>query len=101
VAVVGIARFADAQSRPSFEITEATIPRLQAALSVGIITSRDLVAMYLARIEAYDQKGPMLNDIGAINAKALSEAEKLDAERRAGTVRGPLHGIPHCCEGQL
>src|SRR5690348_17002798 len=89
-----IVRNADAQSRPSFEPMEATIPQLQAALSAGIITSRDLVAMYLARIEAYDQKGPMLNAISATNAKALPEAEALDAERRAGTLRGPLHGIP-------
>jgi amidase len=94
LAAVGIVRYANAQSRPSFEIMEATIPRLQAALSTGMITSRDLVAMYLARIEAYDQKGPMLNAISAINERALSEAEALDAERRAGTVRGPLHGIP-------
>jgi amidase len=94
LAAVAIVRYADAQSGPSFEIMEATIPRLQAALATGIITSRDLVAMYLARIEAYDQKGPLLNAISAINAKAMSEAEALDAERRAGTVRGPLHGIP-------
>jgi amidase len=94
LAAVGTIQYANAQSRPSFEIMEATVPRLQAALSAGIITSRDLVGMYLSRIESYDQKGPMLNAISAINAKASSEAEALDAERRAGTVRGPLHGIP-------
>jgi amidase len=94
LAAAGIVRNANAQSRPSFELMVATIPRLQAALSAGIVTSRDLVAMYLARIEAYDQKGPMLNAIGATNAKALPEAEALDAERQAGTLRGQLHGIP-------
>src|SRR5215831_8668781 len=57
-------------------------------------TSRDLVAMYLARIDAYDQRGPTLNAISVTNANALTEADARDAERRAGTPRGALHGIP-------
>jgi amidase len=84
---------AQTQSR-SFELMEATIPQLQAALARGVITSRDLVTRYLARIEAYDQRGPALNAISVTNPKALGEADALDAERRAGTPRGPLHGIP-------
>jgi amidase len=85
----------NAQTRTSsFELMEATIPQLQAALAAGTITSRDLVSMYLARIEAYDQRGPALNAISVINANAIAEAAALDAERRAGTTRGPLHGIP-------
>jgi amidase len=87
-------RDASAQARPSLEIIEATIPKLQAALATRLVTSRDLVAMYLARIEAYDQKGPALNAISVINPRALTEADALDAERRAGALRGPLHGIP-------
>jgi hypothetical protein len=55
---------AQAQAR-SFELMEATIPQLQAALATGMITSRDLVTMYLARIEAYDQRGPTLNAIAS------------------------------------
>src|SRR4029077_3491416 len=58
------------------------------------ITSTDLVGMYLARIEAYDQKGPALNAISVTNKNALAEAAKMDAERRAGRSRGALHGIP-------
>jgi Asp-tRNA(Asn)/Glu-tRNA(Gln) amidotransferase A subunit family amidase len=84
---------AQTQSR-SFELMEATIPQLQAALASGIITSHDLVTMYFARIEAYDQRGPALNAISVTNSKALEEAAALDAERRAGALRGPLHGIP-------
>ena len=53
--IVGVGR-AQAPARP-FELLEATIPELQAALAAGSVTSRDLVAMYLARIDAYDQKG--------------------------------------------
>jgi len=78
----------------SFELMETTIPQLQAALAAGTITSRVLVSMYLARIEAYDQRGPALNAISVTNANALAEAAALDAERRAGAVRGLLHGIP-------
>jgi amidase len=88
-------RDTSAQTPPrSFELMEATIPQLQAALAAGTVTSIDLVTMYLARIEAYDQKGPALNAISVTNTKALVEAAKMDAERRAGRSRGPLHGIP-------
>ncbi|MES2151778.1 MAG: amidase family protein [Pseudomonadota bacterium] len=73
---------------------EATIPQLQAVLATNAITSRDLVALYLARIAAYDQQGPALNALSVINEKALADADRLDEERRSGTVRGPLHGIP-------
>jgi amidase len=82
-----------AQSR-SFELMEATIPQLQAALAVGTITSKDLVTAYLARIDAYDQRGPALNAISVVNKRSLDEAAAMDAERRAGKTRGLLHGIP-------
>ena len=88
-------RGVSAQTRtPSFQLMEATIPQLQAALATGVVTSRDLVTMYLARIEAYDQRGPALNAISVTNPKALAEADALDVERRAGASRGLLHGIP-------
>jgi amidase len=73
---------------------EKTIPQLQAALSNGTITSKALVTAYLARVEAYDKRGPALNAISVINSKALDEAAAMDAERRAGAMRGLLHGIP-------
>jgi Asp-tRNA(Asn)/Glu-tRNA(Gln) amidotransferase A subunit family amidase len=78
----------------SLELIEATIPQLQWALMSGIVTSHDLVARYLARIDAYDQHGPALNAISVTNGKALAEADARDAERRAGARRGPLQGIP-------
>jgi Asp-tRNA(Asn)/Glu-tRNA(Gln) amidotransferase A subunit family amidase len=52
------------------------------------------VEIYLARIAAYDKHGPSLNAIVATNTEALAAADALDAERKAGKVRGPLHGIP-------
>lgn len=87
-----------ASARPArglpFDIMEATIPELQDALAAGQVTSRDLVTLYLARIQAYDQQGPSLNAISAVNPTALAEADALDAERAARGPRGPLHGIP-------
>jgi amidase len=79
------------QRAPPFEIIEATIPDIQDALRRGDLTSRDLVEMYLTRIERYE---PLLNAVITINPRARSEAETLDAERAKGLLRGPLHGIP-------
>src|SRR3954467_6567935 len=73
------------------DLQSATIPQLEEALSSGRVTSVDLVDAYLARIAAYD--GP-LNAIRVLAAGAREQAARLDAERRAGHVRGPLHGIP-------
>jgi amidase len=66
----------------------------QAAMQAGKLTAEQLVQGYLARIAAKDAKGPKLNSVIALNPHALADARKLDAERRAGRVRGPLHGVP-------
>src|ERR671932_2847025 len=50
--------------------------------------------MYLKRIEEVDRRGPALNSVIETNPEALSIADALDRERRAGRVRGPLHGVP-------
>ncbi len=75
-------------------LLEATIPEMQAALTAGHVTSRVLVEMYLARIAAYDQQGPVLNAVSALSPDALAQADALDAERQQRGPRGPLHGIP-------
>ncbi len=49
---------------------------------------------YLDRIAAIDDAGPTLNAVIELNPDALKDADALDAERKAGKVRGPLHGIP-------
>ena len=66
----------------------------QAAMRAGTLTSEALVQAYLQRIAELDRKGPKLNAVIALNPHALADARKLDAERKAGRVRGPLHGIP-------
>ena len=78
----------------AFEVWEASIPELQAALESGAATSVDLVDAYIARIAAYDRAGPTLNAIIRLHPGAREQARRLDAERASGRVRGPLHGIP-------
>ena len=73
------------------DLQTATIPQLQSAMARGRITSVALVDAYLARIRAYDGR---LNSIRQLDPTARRQAARLDAERRAGHVRGPLHGIP-------
>jgi amidase len=75
----------------SFQIAEATIPQLQAAMASGAMTSRALVEYYLRRI---DDLNPLLHSVIETNPIAACIANQLDHERLAGHVRGPLHGIP-------
>jgi len=77
-----------------FKVEDATIADLNAAFKAGTLTAEKLTQIYLARIEAYDKQGPVINSVITLNPKALDEARALDAERKAGKVRGPLHGIP-------
>lgn len=76
-------------------IEEATIADLQSAYLRHELTAREVVMAYLARIDAYDKKGPYLNSIINLNPKALAEADRLDeALKTSGKLTGPLHGIP-------
>jgi len=63
-------------------------------MAKGELSSEKLTSLYLARIDAYDKQGPAINTVITMNPKALAEAKALDAERKAGKIRGPLHGIP-------
>jgi amidase len=92
-------------TRPSGDrLTTANVPRaplddlsigdLQAGLASGKYTARSLVEQYQARIDELDKKGPTLNFVLELNPDALTIADQLDNERKAGKTRGPLHGIP-------
>ena len=83
-----------ARAQRPFEVHEASIMDLQTAMASGRTTSVELVDAYLARIAAYDQHGPALNALIRLNHNARVEAQRMDEERRRGSVRGPLHGIP-------
>src|SRR3954468_22278993 len=89
--VAAPARGADcARTVGGVDLQAATLPQLEEAMASGRMTSAQLVDAYLARIAAY----PKLNAIRDLSASARSQAAALDAERAAGHVRGPLHGIP-------
>ncbi|MEN1989699.1 amidase family protein [Paenibacillus hubeiensis] len=77
-----------------FVLEEATITEIQAAMTQGKITSKELVQKYLDRIEKYDDQGVSLKAVLTLNPEALNIAEALDEERATKGARGPLHGIP-------
>jgi amidase len=79
---------------PHAVLEEATIADLAARLARNEVTSRELVAHYIERIEAIDRKGPALRSVIELNPDADAIAAQLDAERHARGARGPLHGIP-------
>lgn len=83
-----------AQQVPYPELEEITVAELRSALDARRISARELVDMYLARIDAIDRNGPKLNSIMEINPDAQAIAKAMDAELQRGEGRGPLHGIP-------
>jgi amidase len=80
-----------------FDVVEASIADLRAALESGAVSSVDLVTAYLARIDAYD--GPdtatALNSVVVRNPDALADARASDQRRARGETLGPLDGIPY------
>jgi len=95
VTVVALA----AQSPPqapaaAFDLEELTIAGLQQRMASGSETARSIAEKYLARIDAIDRNGPGLHSVIEVNPDALDIADRLDAERKSGHLRGPLHGVP-------
>jgi amidase len=86
---------------PHAQLEEATIAELQADLRQGRTTAVQLVQEYTERIEALDRRGPSVNSVLELNPDAEQIARTLDAERRSGRVRGPLHGIPMLIKGNI
>ncbi len=79
---------------PAFALDEVTIDELQKRMRDGTETAHSLAQQYLARIDAIDQRGPAINSVIELNPDALAIAVALDAERKGGKLRGPLHGVP-------
>jgi amidase len=84
-----------------FQLVEATIADIEQAFQSGVLEPAQLVRMYLARIAAYDQAGPMLNSYMVVNRHAVADARALDAEHRRNRDNGggrderkPLWGVP-------
>lgn len=76
------------------DVVEIGVSDIQKKLASGKLTSQALTQAYLDRISKIDRAGPMLNSIIELNPNALNEAIALDTERKAGKIRGPMHGIP-------
>src|ERR1051325_3626500 len=85
---------AASEAMPAVELVELTFADLEARMAAGTDTARSLVQKYRQRIEAMDQKGPTLRSVLELNPEADAIADELDADRKAGKKRGPLHGIP-------
>lgn len=77
-----------------FELNEITVDALQQKMASGTYTAQSITELYLKRIETIDKSGPAINSVIEINPDALAIAIELDKERKAGKLRGPLHGIP-------
>ena len=83
-----------AEEQDGFALNELNVDELQQKMEKGEYSSRRITEMYLQRIEAIDKSGPSINSVIEINPDALSIADAMDAERKSGKLRGPLHGIP-------
>jgi amidase len=79
---------------PGIDVVELSASDAQARMTSGQLTSEALTRAYLDRIAKIDDSGPQLDSVIEINSNAAADAAALDAERKAGKVRGPLHGLP-------
>ncbi|HLH25507.1 MAG TPA: amidase family protein [Chloroflexota bacterium] len=84
-----------------FHLLEASIDDIHTAMRAREVSSRQLVELYVNRIEAYDHKGPGLTAVQTVNERALDEAERLDQRFAATGPVGPLHGIPVLVKDQV
>jgi amidase len=85
----------DDRRHARFELVEATVPEIRAALRAHVISAERLTRMYLKRIDAYEEDGPAINAYQHVNPNAVREARQLDSlHRRGGHHRMPLFGVP-------
>lgn len=76
------------------DVVELSATDARDRMAAGTLTSRALTQAYLDRIAQVDDAGQRLDAVIEINSSALADADRLDAERKSGKVRGPLHGMP-------
>ncbi|KAK6856332.1 hypothetical protein PG995_006519 [Apiospora arundinis] len=82
----------------NFQLEEATIDQMQEAMSNGTLTSVQLATCYMMRTY---QTEDYANSLIQLNPDVLAIAADRDAERQAGQVRGPLHGIPFTAKDNI
>lgn len=78
----------------TFSVFEKSIAELQDAMTNGQLTSQDITREYLGRLSRYDRNGPAFRSVLSISPRAIADARARDAERAAGRVRSPFHGVP-------
>jgi amidase len=78
----------------TFTVFEKSVSELQDAMTRNLVTSEDITREYLARLSLYDRHGPTFRAVLSINPRAIADARARDAERAAGTVKSPFHGVP-------
>jgi amidase len=81
-------------SATRFSVFEKSVVELQDAMTTGGLTAEDITREYLARLSIYDRSGPTFRAVLSINPRAIADARARDAERAAGRVRSPFHGVP-------
>jgi aspartyl-tRNA(Asn)/glutamyl-tRNA(Gln) amidotransferase subunit A len=74
------------------DLTPLTLAEASARIRAGTVTPTQLTQACLDRIAIYSSKLDCF--ITVMRDKALAQAKLLDAEQKAGKLRGPLHGIP-------
>jgi Asp-tRNA(Asn)/Glu-tRNA(Gln) amidotransferase A subunit family amidase len=79
---------------PVLDLQTLTAPQAEKMMQDGTLTSVQLTRAYITRIDALNKRGPGLNAVTQYNKDALKDAAQMDAERAAGHVRGPAHGLP-------
>lgn len=77
-----------------FTVFEKTVADLADAMTRGTVTSEDIVSEYLRRVATFDRHGPTFHALLSLSPRALADARQRDAERAAGRVRSPFHGVP-------
>lgn len=82
------------QATPALDVVELSAADARDRMASGQLTSEALTTAYLDRIAKVDDAGPTLGSVIELNPKAVADAQALDAERKAGKVRGPMHGLP-------
>ncbi|HSI81791.1 MAG TPA: amidase family protein [Solirubrobacterales bacterium] len=89
-----LAQFARTAPELPFALETESVEDLEERLAAGTLTSAELTRAYLARIAVANAQGPAIQAVREVNTGAVGDANRLDAERKRGKVRGPLHGIP-------
>lgn len=75
------------------DITSLSAKQQIDLMQSGELTSEQIVAAYIDRIQKMNRNGPSIQAMISLNPNALAQAKTLDAMRKSGDTMGPLHGV--------